>query len=264
VTGLIYVAIIALWAAVLIPIWLRRHESDEIKAVDRFDGAMTALRGFRRGSRGSVDSEVSVKGSWRNERPVSSAAARRRKVLYFLAALFVAAVVTWLLGWLPIWAPLVVVALFAVFVFLARKQVAAESRTSRTSRKTRSAGSPRVAYDEDYQDVPSPPRSRRREERVYADIDAEYTQVHEEELARPRRRDPLRPTGSWEAMPQNLPTYVDAPSASAMPRRIDRLTGTWDSQAMLDQVRVQRDRAAAADFFDQTQDYEEQRRAAGA
>ena len=262
-TGLIYVAIIALWAAVLIPIWLRRHEADEIKAVDRFDGAMTALRGFRRGSRTAVDPEVSVKGFWRNERRVPSAAARRRKVLYSLAALFVVAVVTWTLGWLPIWAPLIVVALFVAFVFLARKQVAAETRATRTSRREHPAGSTRAAYDEDYQSPP-PPRSRRREERVYADIDAEYMQAHEEELARPRRRDPLRPTGSWEAMPQNLPTYVDAPSASAMPRRIDRVTGTWDSQAMLDQVRVQRDRAAAADFFDQTQDYEDQRRASGA
>ena len=261
-TGLIYVAIIALWAAVLIPIWLRRHESDEIKAVDRFDGAMKALRGFRRGSRGAVDSDVSVKGAWRNERPVSSPAARRRKVLVSLAALFVVATLTWILGWLPIWAPLLVVALFVAFVFLARKQVAAETRATRTSRRARAAGTSRVVYSENV-DAP-PPRSRRREERVYADIDAEYTQAHEEELARPRRRDPLRPTGSWEAMPQNLPTYVDAPSASAVPRRIDRATGTWDSQAMLDQVRVQRDRAAAADFFDQTQDYEDQRRAAGA
>ena len=261
-TGLIYVAIIALWAAVLIPIWLRRHESDEIKAVDRFDGAMRALRGFRRGSRGSVDTEVSVKGSWRNERSVSSPAARRRKVLVSLAAAFVVAAVTWILGWLPIWAPLLVVALVVAFVFLARKQVAAETRATRTSRRARPAGTSRVVYNENV-DAP-PPRNRRREERVYADIDAEYTQAHEEELARPRRRDPLRPTGSWEAMPQNLPTYVDAPSASAVPRRIDRATGTWDSQAMLDQVRVQRDRAAAADFFDQTQDYEDQRRAAGA
>lgn len=262
-TGLIYVAIIALWAAVLIPIWLRRHESDEIKAVDRFDGAMKALRGFRRGSRGAVDSDVSVKGAWRNERPVSSPTARRRKVLVSLSALFVVATLTWILGWLPIWAPLLVVALFVAFVFLARKQVGAETRANRTSRKIRTAGSTRATHNDDFEVAP-PPRNRRREERVYADIDAEFTQAHEEELARPRRRDPLRPTGSWEAMPQNLPTYVDAPSASAMPRRIDRVTGTWDSQAMLDQVRVQRDRAAAADFFDQTQDNEEQRRAAGA
>ncbi|MCX6422733.1 MAG: hypothetical protein NT180_10245 [Actinobacteria bacterium] len=262
-TGLIYVAIIALWAAVLIPIWLRRHESDEIKAVDRFDGAMTALRGIRRGSRGAIETEVSVKGAGRTEHPVSTAAARRRKVLVVLAAVFVVAVISWILGWLPIWAPLVVVALFAAFVFLARKQVVAETRATRTSRKARPTNSTRAAYDEDYKGAP-PPRSRRREERVYADIDAEYTQAHEEELARPRRRDPLRPTGSWEAMPQNLPTYVDAPSASAVPRRIDRVTGAWDSQAMLDQVRVQRDRAAAADFFDQTQDYEDQRRASGA
>ncbi len=57
-TGLIYVVIIALWAAVLIPIWLRRHDQiSEVRSTARFSSAMKSLgkneksgRSARRGS----------------------------------------------------------------------------------------------------------------------------------------------------------------------------------------------------------------------
>ena len=49
-TGLIYVVIIALWAAVLIPIWLRRHDQiSEVRSTARFSSAMNKL-----GSQGQV------------------------------------------------------------------------------------------------------------------------------------------------------------------------------------------------------------------
>ena len=49
-SGLIYATIVVLWAVVLVPIWLRRHdEVTESRSVDRFQGAMRTL------SRRSVD-----------------------------------------------------------------------------------------------------------------------------------------------------------------------------------------------------------------
>ena len=43
-TGLIYVAIIAVWAIVLVPAWLRRHDHlDPERSVDRFSRAMQTL-----------------------------------------------------------------------------------------------------------------------------------------------------------------------------------------------------------------------------
>lgn len=45
-TGVIYVVIIALWAAVLIPIWLRRHDQiSEVRSTARFSSAMKTLGG---------------------------------------------------------------------------------------------------------------------------------------------------------------------------------------------------------------------------
>jgi hypothetical protein len=44
VTGLIYIAIIALWAAVLIPMWLRRHDQiSEVRSTARFENSMARL-----------------------------------------------------------------------------------------------------------------------------------------------------------------------------------------------------------------------------
>ena len=43
-TGLIYVAIIAVWAVVLVPAWLRRHDHmDSERSVDRFSRSLQAL-----------------------------------------------------------------------------------------------------------------------------------------------------------------------------------------------------------------------------
>ena len=50
-SGLIYAAIVMLWAVVLVPMWLRRHdEVTESRSVDRFQGAMRTLS--RRGAEG--------------------------------------------------------------------------------------------------------------------------------------------------------------------------------------------------------------------
>ena len=43
-SGLIYATIVVLWAAVLVPMWLRRHDDvTESRSVDRFQGAMRTL-----------------------------------------------------------------------------------------------------------------------------------------------------------------------------------------------------------------------------
>ncbi|MBS1241016.1 MAG: hypothetical protein H6R40_443, partial [Gemmatimonadetes bacterium] len=43
-TGLIYVAIIAVWAVVLVPAWLRRHDHmDSERSVNRFSRSLAAL-----------------------------------------------------------------------------------------------------------------------------------------------------------------------------------------------------------------------------
>ena len=95
-TGLIYVAIVALWAAVLIPMWLRRHDDDQARRIERHRVAMGTL------ARIADDAEVA-----------QSAAARRRRIILAGAATVGAlGTAAWVAGLLPgiitilLWVPL--------------------------------------------------------------------------------------------------------------------------------------------------------------
>jgi len=292
VTGLIYVAIIALWAAVLIPIWLRRNDADEVRAVDRFDNAMHTLGRFRRGQAGS---DVLVKGE-RISRPRTSAGAAGRRLLIQIGLLAVTVVlgVAWIVGAAPAWLLVVAVALTGAFAVMSRRQAVRERAALRRGRRraepvaaTRRRSGARRRVDEDVQDellddiddepvtmpgrrsapAPQRPRPGRRRTIVFDDIDLDTgydVDIAPTRQARRQGREELRPTGSaWEAVPTTLPTYVDAPAASAIPRNIDR-GGAWDADAMLEQARSRRPEPAA--FFDQyaEDDYDlTHRRAAG-
>ncbi len=98
VTGLIYVAIIALWAAVLIPMWLRRHDDDQARRVERHRVAMGTLARIAR-----------------DPEEVQSVAARRRRVIVAATATIGAlGSAAWVAGLVPglvaglAWLPLVV------------------------------------------------------------------------------------------------------------------------------------------------------------
>ncbi len=84
-TGLVYVAIVALWAAVLIPMWLRRHDDDQARRLDRHRSAMGTLASF------STPQSTAARVASR----------RRRTLLAALAVPAVLAVGAWLLGYLP-------------------------------------------------------------------------------------------------------------------------------------------------------------------
>ncbi len=96
VTGLIYVAIVALWAAVLIPMWLRRHDDDQARRIERHRVAMGTLARI-------ADDAEGAQGM----------AARRRRVIVAAAATLGAlGTAAWVAGLLPgvvsalLWLPL--------------------------------------------------------------------------------------------------------------------------------------------------------------
>lgn len=112
VTGLIYVAIVALWAAVLIPMWLRRHDDDQARRIERHRVAMGTL------ARIADDAEGA-----------QGAAARRRRVVVAAAATLGAlATAAWVAGFLPGVLTLVLWLPFVAFLPIA---VLAERRASR-------------------------------------------------------------------------------------------------------------------------------------
>ena len=127
-TGLVYVAIVALWAAVLIPMWLRRHDDDQARRIERHRVAMGTLARMSDAERG-----------------VHAAAARRRRVIVAAAGTLGAlGTGAWVAGMSPglvaivLWLPLVVyvpVAIVAERRLVRRAADAAlEERRARRSR----------------------------------------------------------------------------------------------------------------------------------
>lgn len=243
-TGLIYVAIIAVWAVVLVPAWLRRHDHrDPERSVDRFSRSLQALSArdsvFGIPLPGQADIEGDSRGDASVGRPAapevftigrrdlagvgnrvtglvsgagataskSTAAARRRVVLGVLGAglLVVAGLV---LGGVLLPIALVVPAgLMVAFLAVARHQV-------RSAQQRRSTPGQRVRA-----------------------TPASSTPVQRGAVA--------GQTGAtWEARPATLPTYVTAPAAAEFPRVIDTATpGAWTAAAMLERAQQQKARA---------------------
>jgi hypothetical protein len=244
VTGLIYVAIIAVWAVVLVPAWLRRHDHmDSERSVDRFsrslqalsqrdsvlgiplphpgqaeDGSPRAQSGVtdvapevftvRRQDLSAVSTKVSGLMSGAGARAATtSAAARRRVVLGILGAGLVVVAGLVLGGVLLPVALVVPVGLIVAFVAAARHQV-------RTAQQRREPRGQRVPARQ----AASEPEARRA---VAGQMGA-----------------------TWEARPATLPTYVTAPPAAEFPRVIDTATpGAWTAAAMLERAQQQKARA---------------------
>jgi hypothetical protein len=273
VTGLIYVAIIAVWAAVLVPMWLRRHDhANESRNVDRFNTAMRTLSRSRRrgrpsepretlqprrsndrevvvtGARGRVsDREAPMSASQRRaargldapRRSTSSvAAARRRRTTVLLLGLLAVSAGAAVAGLLPAWALVAPGTLLVAFLILAGRRPAPAA-----ARRPQPVRAPRPVHDE------TPRRGRRA---VDPHPSVPYRQPA---VLAPTGTDGLVGTapmargadGAWEPVPTTLPTYVNAPRASGIPRILDLTTpGSWTSAAMLERAQAMRTPSDAA------------------
>ncbi|NKB92161.1 MAG: hypothetical protein GKR85_07765 [Candidatus Nanopelagicales bacterium] len=257
-TGLIYVVIIALWAAVLIPIWLRRHDQiSEVRSTARFSSAMKSLgkneksgRSARRGS-----------SSGRPTSPAQEAVAKRRAVVMgVLSAALAVVLALAVVGLIPRLAPIVLAVVVLTYV------IAASMTSSR-----RSAGADRRSmaddesleygideyddeydvefdseFEDDYREVAytnrvadvAYPRSRGTGPTSKRVRDAQMAAAMDDYLS----WDPWEGEQSeegWSAVPTTLPTYVNAPRATRVRRPIER-DRDWSGQAMVEVARTMR------------------------
>ena len=217
-TGVIYLVIIALWAAVLIPMWLRRHDQiSEIRSTARFSSAMHSLATHEVEADGRRDRREAPRRTAPRHSAAAVAARRRALVLGSLSALLAFALIGYLLDSAPVWLPLAAVVLVAAFV--AASAMTASARSAAPAR-TVARRTPRRSA------TPVP---------AVAEDDWETWNAWDDEE-------------SWEPVPATLPTYVNAPAASATPRKIERAVGEWNGQAMVDAARAMRREAELAAF----------------
>lgn len=246
-SGVIVAVLVGMWALVLVPMWLRRHDqAQEVKSVNRFSVAMGSLRGSadlgrltRRDvvmpGRSEEERSQQVMVSGGSETSSSAAAARRKRTLMVLGVLLALTVVLRVMNLVPTWALLIPVLLMVGFVVMARRQIAAaaEAKRRRDIRSSRSEAA--RASEARYE--PASQESRRGGRLV--DPAPQYLNdtaiVAREELESVRA---ATGTDSWNAVPTTLPTYVTAPRATRVPRVIDlRSPGAWSGAEMVQQAR---------------------------
>jgi hypothetical protein len=240
---LIYVVIIALWAAVLIPIWLKRHDQiSEVRSTARFSSAMKTLGGrapaeapmpshepmtrTRRSDRSetgmdnrhlSYQAHEGMDRDYERELVRRAAATRRAIVLGSLTAVLLVSLILAVVGVLPRWVP--ILAALPVVAFVLATAMTASARSA-PARRSAPAPAPRR------QAPATAPVSS-----AAAEDDWENWNAWDDDEE------------SWDAVPTTLPTYVSAPRASAVPREIDRShPGEWTGQAMVDAARAMRSR----------------------
>jgi hypothetical protein len=224
VTGLIYVVIIGLWAAVLIPIWLKRQDQvSEVRSTARFSSAMRSL-----GDRADSKSERRVSHnreftSPRN-RARAQAAKRRSMVLAALTSLTAIALIGTVLGYVPAFVAITAGTLLSAFLVITMLTASKRDQSS-----ARNISSSQRAYREfhEVEEVREPRKDQRPLTRA---------ELQKNELDEFANWDPWEEeTPGWDAVPQTLPSYITSPRATAIPRNIER-NGDWSGEAMLDLV----------------------------
>lgn len=249
-TGVIYGAIVVVWAAYLVPLALRRHdEASRTRSVERFSSSMRVL-----GRRESADAEPTVGAAEveqgpeprrtlvtpvRNAAAERSAAARRRKILLGLAVLTLLVAIAAMVGKVPPWGIGVPVLLIAGFLVTARITVRRQRQPYWVEEPAdigeSGASSASIATgdeDDDSDDEPTIGLSAAAR-RVAAGSTAiggppvEFMPPEPIAEATPMRAT----TGTlWEPVPVTLPTYVGAPVAARSIRTIDLSgPGVWSS-----------------------------------
>ena len=142
-SGIIVAVLVGMWALVLVPMWLRRHDqAQEVKSVNRFSTAMGSLRKSadlgrltRRDvvmpgrSEDEVSQRITVSGN--DEPKASPAAIRRQRTLMALGALVVVTALLRVMHIVPTWALVIPMLLIVGFVVMARRQMAAASNGER-------------------------------------------------------------------------------------------------------------------------------------
>lgn len=225
-TGLIFAVIAGLWAVVLVPMWLRRHEStNEVRQVSRFQGTMATLGG--RAATPPPSSTATVDPApLRRPNPARAArslpsspaatARRRRAVLIAVGVVLVVALGAALAGAVRL--EYVLAAAAVVVVILLGMAAWSRRRARQQARRRRSAAQAARRERLDRINATTPPAgTTRRQEQTAVGVPPPAPAVYDAEAER-----------AWEPVAVPLPTYVTAPRAPRVVRVIDLTRpGRW-------------------------------------
>jgi hypothetical protein len=271
-SGVVYGVIVALWAVVLVPMWLRRHDAaNETRSADRFSHAMRTLS--PRNTSGQRDVVMPARAP-ETTRPVVSGpdvrvaarrrlARRRRRVLLGLVATVAVLAAVAALGVVPWFVAAVPVVLLALYVVNLRMQAKRASVSRRPVRRVAREPLPAPVRDPAPTPDPSVVVETKGEPRLWRSVPAGAgkplmtEELVSQRLAQARAAaaadvpadeqiteilvvdqsvtvEPVE--GTWEPAEFPLPTYVTAPKAVRPVRVIDLTSpGAWTSGRFLEE-----------------------------
>jgi hypothetical protein len=280
-SGLIYLAIVIVWAAILIPMFLRSRDAAlEDRSVERFDHAMSILsqqeeaelphspeyraaepRKDEASHRETMPAQAGRRrvttdqaaerqtGPAKRVRRRPSLARRRARTLITLLALTLVAALLAFTPFVPLWAPLPFAVLLVSFVVHLRNQAVRQQRGRQSPTAERlevSAPEPASAEEQSAQPQESA-RPPARTEFVPGPSRAVVVETKGTGAAA-NADSSSHPDGlladdeAWRPNPLPLPTYVTAPKAVRPIRVIDLTTpGAWTSGRLLDDDSVMED-----------------------
>ena len=260
-SGVIYAVIVVLWAVVLVPLWLRRHdEVTETRSVDRFQGAMRTLS---RRDAATLDAREVVVPRRRATRALpdgasaqisasAHAAVRRRRIEVGLGLVTLVLLVLARLHAVPLWTallPFVLLLCYLAVVSLARRRVHARELAARRALAAEVRRERRAAAERALADAAPDPLSARVPQQVPERPFDQYVAQTWVPVARPA--EPAAAAADpgfydavaervWDPVPVPLPTYVLAPRAPRSVRVIDLTKpGAWTSGHLTDDELVE-------------------------
>ncbi|MBM7785538.1 divisome protein SepX/GlpR [Tenggerimyces flavus] len=262
-TGLIYAAIVAAWAAYLVPLWLRRHdEAAASRSVDKFSDAMRVLARRKTPAYATPADEAADQLPRRPvlgppprtsaaARPAVSAATRRRRVLVSLVAALTVVTVLAVVALVPWWAVAIPSGVVLAFLFVSASSARAE--------RAAAARTPRRDH--------GPVRRSARVTASYAHgssvaqpgVDDEPTVIVRRASDEPATAEPApavakkRDDGLWDPVEVPLPTYVTKARAPFTVRTVELGSpGTWTSGRLPEAELLLRASMDAAELIETT------------
>jgi hypothetical protein len=221
----------------LLPVFIRKHNpSGKLQEVEKFRETMDQLGSGLNIPQKAESTKIEVKREIRTGRPdpqISLQVRRRRKVFLSIATTFPLFVVGIIFGLFPIGLVAVPIAMFAGYVTWVRMTIR-----------------PRVAEPID-QNASHQKYVRRSERNHRFAALAQLRKAAAQKLTEVEAELDTSKTASWQtdtsivsaeiATPQTvLPSFVDSPAATAVPRVLDRENGGWGGDEMIEAAARQR------------------------
>lgn len=162
------------------------------------------------------------------------AAKRRAIVLGVLTGVLALSLIGTFIGFVPIAMTVVFAVLLGSFIALSAMTASSRSQVARSPRLDRRMETSEIVEVEERYTTAVSASDRAARQKSELDAFAEW--------------DPWEDENSWDAVPQTLPSYVNSPRATAVPRNIDK-DGDWSGEAMIATARkMQRPAMRAEDL----------------